>query len=71
MIALTLNVYGINPVTLCVKAAELVQTLNGIEEGLDDAAKARQNLTHYANLTESQNSTSCICLGWQPQDVVF
>ena len=23
------------------------------------------------SLTESQNSTSCICLGWQPQDVVF
>jgi len=50
MVALTLDVYGINPVTLCVKAAELVQTLNCIEEGLDDTAKARQDLTHYAKI---------------------
>jgi succinate dehydrogenase / fumarate reductase flavoprotein subunit len=37
-----------------------------------DNMLAQANVSlHSAILTESQNSTSCICLGWQPRDVVF
>src|SRR5215831_13233657 len=50
MVALTLDVHGINPITICIKAAELVQTLRTIEKGLDSAEKARRDLKHYAKI---------------------
>jgi len=41
------------------------------QEDLRRRMRAHRMIADIPNLTESQNSTSCICLGWQPQDVVF
>ena len=48
--AFTLDVHGINPMTIRVSANELVQTLDDVERGLKDAARVRQDIVYYARI---------------------
>jgi len=53
MVAFTLDVHGINPITMCVEAAEFVEALSTVEQGFDGAEKARNDLEYYAKVRSS------------------
>lgn len=50
MVALTLDVHGINPVTVCVEAAKLDETLRHLDSVFDPEGKARRGWAGYARL---------------------